>query len=260
MDARARLDAAKTAMREGRHAEALEGFVWFHEHALEESPSWSGVRLSFALRAWIDLAVFYPPAMVALRATRDRTVAALLRGDGGRRAFRDVVSIDEYLQEPQQTYQLFLTLEEHDAVLAQGCGYAARDAMIAAGDFTRAAAVAPDFEATIQTHAADLHASLASIKASFARAPARWAFICNYVDDIHQVLAIARGTGQLARAVQLEQVAVALLESPSVRRDVRAGMVKRPKAPNAMLRKWRLAAQRTRQRETAARRQARRHA
>jgi hypothetical protein len=102
-----------------------------------------------------------------------------------------------------------------------------------------------------------LQDSVACIKQRYARAPSRWAYICNYVDDIRQVLAIARGIGQPVRAARLADLAVALMRSPSVRREVQACMVKRPKAPNPGLRKWTLKHRRERQRATAARRKAR---
>ena len=34
---------------QGKHKEALERYIWFHEHSLEHEPSMYGVRLSFAL-------------------------------------------------------------------------------------------------------------------------------------------------------------------------------------------------------------------
>lgn len=35
-------------------------FVWFHEHALEVDRAYRGVRLSFALAFWLELAEQYP--------------------------------------------------------------------------------------------------------------------------------------------------------------------------------------------------------
>jgi hypothetical protein len=39
-------------VRQGKHQEALDRFIWFHEHALENDRGMTGVRLSFALSYW----------------------------------------------------------------------------------------------------------------------------------------------------------------------------------------------------------------
>jgi len=60
------LSDTQQMVREGRYQEALERFVWFHDHALEHEPSaMYGVRLSFALSYWKSLGDVYPPAMTA---------------------------------------------------------------------------------------------------------------------------------------------------------------------------------------------------
>jgi len=67
------LSDTQQMVREGRYQEALERFVWFHDHALEHEPSaMYGVRLSFALSYWKSLGDVYPPAMTALVEMRNR--------------------------------------------------------------------------------------------------------------------------------------------------------------------------------------------
>src|SRR5690349_21544262 len=65
------LNEARDDARAKHYEEALEKYVWFHEHALEYRPSMSGVRLSFALSDWVKLGESYPPALVKLREIRD---------------------------------------------------------------------------------------------------------------------------------------------------------------------------------------------
>ena len=43
------LSDTQEMVRKGKYKEALERFVWFHEHALEHDPAMTGVRLSFAV-------------------------------------------------------------------------------------------------------------------------------------------------------------------------------------------------------------------
>jgi hypothetical protein len=74
MNPQIRLQNAFTAAGEGRHEEALREYIWFHDHALELEPALYGVRLSFALAYWVELAQDYPAARTALEGIRDRTV------------------------------------------------------------------------------------------------------------------------------------------------------------------------------------------
>lgn len=82
------------AAQEGRFSEALSEYIWFHEHALEERPSLHGVRLSFALGYWLELAEQYPPARAALQSVLDEKTARLERGDQDWELFNDVTAIN----------------------------------------------------------------------------------------------------------------------------------------------------------------------
>ena len=55
------LNETQELVRQQRYAEALERFLWFHDHALEHNPGMAGVRLSFALSYWKNLGDVYPP-------------------------------------------------------------------------------------------------------------------------------------------------------------------------------------------------------
>lgn len=56
------LSDTQEMVRQGKNQEALERFVWFHDHALEHEPAGMyGVRLSFALSYWKALGDVYPP-------------------------------------------------------------------------------------------------------------------------------------------------------------------------------------------------------
>jgi hypothetical protein len=54
-DPRAALQEAAMSAKQGNYEEALRDHLWFHEHALEQVPALAGVRLSFALAAWVKL-------------------------------------------------------------------------------------------------------------------------------------------------------------------------------------------------------------
>lgn len=259
MNASERLNAARAATAEGRHAEALEGLEWFHAHALAESRSYYGVRLSFALSAWTALAALYPAALASLYATRERAAAALLAGTGDRDTFNDVVAIDARLDQVPLTYQLYVALEERQAEIARACGRLPLDALLHMGDFARAARIAPDPDPHLRQASARLHADLLSIKSEpISRAPKRWACISIYIAEVKRALAIVNGLGQHARAALLANLAVTLVASPSARREVAAGLVRPLPAPAGPEQKiMRLRFLRARRRETAERRRAR---
>jgi len=42
----------KDLAHQGKNEEALERFLWFHDHALEHDPAMHGVRLPYALSSW----------------------------------------------------------------------------------------------------------------------------------------------------------------------------------------------------------------
>src|SRR4051812_30542503 len=97
VDPRQVLAEARELARQGRHQEALERHVWFHEHALELVPALAGVRVSFALSDWARLAAAYPPARQALADARDRAAEAMLAGCGRRALFAEVAALNRHL-------------------------------------------------------------------------------------------------------------------------------------------------------------------
>ncbi len=106
--------------KSGNYKEALEKHIWFHE-ASRNFDSMGGVRLSYALDMWLELANKYPPAMDSLIALRDKYKKVLLRGEGGFEEFHDLSSINEALDEKTDTYNLFLAM--HDSYPEQASRY-----------------------------------------------------------------------------------------------------------------------------------------
>jgi hypothetical protein len=72
----------------------------------------AGVRLSFALGYWLELAACYPEAMQALTAVRDRKAQALTGGKGSFELFHDVAAINGYLHAEPETVALFKQLHQ----------------------------------------------------------------------------------------------------------------------------------------------------
>ncbi len=120
-------DDAKRLFKEGDYAGALERHEWFHEHALEFKSGYYGVRLSYALGHWRQLADVYPPAMASLISIRDRDSQRLLDGIGSPQLLHDVDSINDALEQTDATLALFRSLERaHPELSQQSFGYVDR--------------------------------------------------------------------------------------------------------------------------------------
>jgi hypothetical protein len=124
------LSDTQDLVREGKNQEALERFIWFHDHALEQAPAMYGVRLSFALMYWKKLGEAYPPALAAMRKIRDDKTALLENQQGNRALFHDVVSLNRTLGDDDKTVALFRKLDQQQADLAAQCWDIAKDAII----------------------------------------------------------------------------------------------------------------------------------
>ena len=112
-------DEATRLFQDGDYAGALGLHEWFHDHALEFNPGYYGVRLSFALSQWKELADVYPPAMTALVRIRDRDCQRLLSGAGSPELIHDVASIDRCLGQDDATLELFRKVEAAHPELAK---------------------------------------------------------------------------------------------------------------------------------------------
>jgi hypothetical protein len=113
----------------GRYDDALAKHLWYHQNALKIQPAQYGIRLSFALSEWADLARTYPQAMEALQATR-RDAAARVRASGGREDFADYAAISHYLGEEAATAELFAWLDQNNPKLAAEVYPVAEEALI----------------------------------------------------------------------------------------------------------------------------------
>lgn len=98
------LNEARADAKAGRLADAAAKHAWYHDNVLGLLPSHGGVRLSFALGAWHDLAKIYPPAMSDLRAARDRAMVRV-RSGGSRAslAFSDLSHLNRLLGDAAMT-------------------------------------------------------------------------------------------------------------------------------------------------------------
>ncbi len=122
-------------IREGRLALAAEKYLWYHTNALRYQPSLAGVRLSFALGDWRDLADKYPPAMADMRYARDSAEEYVRNSGGDFHAFYDFVALNDVLEEDDRTIALFKWLDLNNRHLARDVFNVAQDALVARAEY-----------------------------------------------------------------------------------------------------------------------------
>ncbi len=215
----------RTAAREGRYDEALDEYIWFHDHALEFDPDLLGVRLSFALSYWAELAMIYPNARSALREIRDRKAAAILTGEPDVALFQDVVRINEEAFSDRATYDLFVTVRGSFPSTADEYSSLALQAIVAVGDFPLARQCLSDPDEEVRRLAVRLNENVEALTQHPQAEMARGAHARNYVKHIKLVVAILRGTGESKEADRVQAFAAELVESPEVREAVWRGLV-----------------------------------
>jgi hypothetical protein len=107
------LHAADDDRRHRRYVESLEKFEWFFEHSRNER-GMGGVRLSFALSYWLELASEYPPAMSAFISLRDRTEVHCHASSGDFMAFHELSALNRRLNADARTIEVFLNIAKKD--------------------------------------------------------------------------------------------------------------------------------------------------
>lgn len=98
--------------RAGRFDDAAAKHRWYHANALSHAPSHVGVRVSFALMDWYQLARKHPAAMQDMLTAQDQAAQAVRNGgaetDG---AMRDLTALAETLGDPKVVVSTFAWLD-----------------------------------------------------------------------------------------------------------------------------------------------------
>jgi hypothetical protein len=101
----------------GRPGIALQKFLWFHAHATRYNRGLYGVRLSFALSYWLDLASRFEPAFRAFIRTRDETESKFLENSTNFELFHDIAALNRRLDEgKKRTANIFQWVACRDMV------------------------------------------------------------------------------------------------------------------------------------------------
>ena len=119
--------------RAGRLEEAAAKRRWYHAHALAFAPSHSGVRRSFAMSDWYELARRYPPAMQDMLDAQDKAQQAVRAGGpDAREAMADLSAFAEQLGDPRPIASVMSWLDANRPADARRFAHAALPALVTA--------------------------------------------------------------------------------------------------------------------------------
>lgn len=207
----------------GAYETALAKLLWFHENALLHDPFLCGVRLSFALGRWADLAKIYAPARTALEGVRTCRANDLCLGLFDKAVFAEVASIDEALGQLERTSVLFEALAVSNQEFAQKCLRAALPALIQTRKFELARRFMSSPSKTVERRASQLNTNLRHGESLPFESIAllRQADIRVYVDEVSEILLILARVGERDHADALRIAAIESIEDGPSREQVR---------------------------------------
>jgi hypothetical protein len=211
------LAEAREAARRCAYAEALEKYLWFHQHALEHSSSLTGVRLSYAISEWVELANAYPPAMEALESIQNTNLRFLKEGSCERRQFHDFASINRYLGRFDLTTSLFAELAEHQPEFARACFRSALPALIR----TRAFALARRFVSSPKEQLDSYLSEFATVLNKRERTADDDVLMGVFATQLRQLLTIFEELGENEEAHVLQGKGIEALTDPLDQEEVR---------------------------------------
>ncbi|MDA0832754.1 MAG: hypothetical protein O2955_10060 [Planctomycetota bacterium] len=133
-DVHAIMDEAARDTRDCNYETALAKFLWFHENS-RGVPGLGGVRLSFALGYWFDLAQKYPPALEAFVTTRDEAAKKVFEATNSFKSFHELTALNRKLKEFDHTVNVFKKVVESRPDQAKHLYHAAEPALIKSGEF-----------------------------------------------------------------------------------------------------------------------------
>jgi len=106
-EAMARMALGRSLVEKQQYVEALDEYIWCFDHGLEKNPAFVGVRSSFLLSDIMALGRKYPPARETLEKWRDEREAAVISGTSVGTTVRDVVRLNEVLEQSDRNLTLF---------------------------------------------------------------------------------------------------------------------------------------------------------
>jgi predicted Ser/Thr protein kinase len=209
---------AKNLTASGRYEDALQRYLWYHHHALEYDPAQAGVRLSFALSDWMELARRYPKARQALIEIRDEGARKFSTGAGYFALFMEVAAINRELGEQDSTSELFQSIRTRDPKLAAQCYNVAEDLLVEKGEYALCASFIPNFQGRFEQirRTREQMLEVADRTPSADWTPVRKQAEAAFIKDTRKLIEILVGVGRKAEAGQIQVKALRVLNVPEL--------------------------------------------
>jgi len=207
---------AATLARQGRYEEALQRQLWYHNHALQYQPSLSGLRLTFALSQWTELARRYPKAKEALLEIRDRGANEFAQGGGYFELFMEVAAINRELGEQEATLALLKSIQARDPKLARQCYFVAEELLIEKGEYALCASFIKDFQERFERNRSTRERTLANLDRfpETNRAPLQESADRSFISSSRILIEILIGIGRKIEAESIRDQAISVLNVP----------------------------------------------
>ena len=211
------LNEARDLARQGKYPEALEKHLWFHKNALAIQPSFSAVRLSFALSAWADLGKKYPKAREALINIRDEDVKTVEAGNGSFELVQEITSINSYLEDRPATVALFKVVLNRQPDLAGQFYLAAEEDLVTAHEYAICSQFIPDSARRLDAlvHLREMQGQMAKTVPDMQLVADR-----SFVASIRLIVDILVHSGRKVEANEVQTRALTVLDAPSIRSAV----------------------------------------
>jgi ketosteroid isomerase-like protein len=218
-DPRVALDRARELASEGRYAEALEEHLWFHENALRIRPSLAGVRLSFALAAWIELGAEYPEAIDEMVALREEKTATLAGGEIAPELFFDVDAYNHALEQREKTRELFLSIHAEYPEAAARYHHVVQDLLVEHGDYEICAAYLEDHRLEFEKVAQLRGLNLEHANRDPDQPDLRMTLYAdqNFIEGVVEMVEVYTGIGDDETAESVIALALGILDNEEIR-------------------------------------------
>lgn len=117
-DPTVRMSQALALFVQGKHAEALEHYLWSFDHGLANDAGFAGVRSTMLLDEIQRLGAVHPPAVTALTERAESFARRIVDGASDDQDLRDYLELSERLHGRDKALELFDRLAEKGAAAA----------------------------------------------------------------------------------------------------------------------------------------------
>jgi hypothetical protein len=215
------LDEARKLKEVGLFEAALEKHLWVHHESLRVCSAFRGVRLSFALGYWKDLANEYPPALNAMREIRDRNLEAIRSGNALGQCYLDAVALNRELEDHNLNAELFEALVAFDKAKAEKLFPFVFDSLVCSKAWRTAREFIPNPVLKAEELVASLEEHLTRFPYTSELGPAvRSGAVGSFWRNLKMLMEVLVGNGETELAEEARRHSLAAVSSEVLRAEI----------------------------------------